>query len=589
MYPYLKGFLQYNTTATHSQKIRLHCVPSQTINACIGRHSDPVIVYALFPSKAWTPGQMSGTYHYIPQKFRKMPPPSIIRDRQGHPDLSLLQQPVASHTSPSSEPFNPSTSETYDLLLLHQVPSPSLCLEEMLDLCAHGPKPPSINCGPRKVVSFCPPGYGDRSSVATLVEFGEWVSKQAQNRPPSLLPPPPDVLLRNPLISNTDSVECRLPSSTKYPSGYERKSDSKQSVSSIQLQSLSSRLDELSVQSGIPSTPPARSITPVPSLTNSQYSSCTSSAAAAESPFSTKNSPISDIENASCGPSSSRATQRTARHNGTFSFDWKSASLGLKEDSMLVFPSPPSVPVDRERHTPHRPVPDLEYNTTRIQDHILLQIGDQPEVSYIDWDDDENSNRRGESRLARMKKSLNDLRVAERFISEANVRRIAHLAKETQHSVGNPEPAVFNDPQCAREYQSQDLTLGRKLTVSDIHHPTIRECRRSAWLEQERLRTQAAAKLRKRSTNNPSHTDGRSTLVAQNNKEAKPSNYMVSDSEGATTHATTSGSTIKPPSKGKRKRSGTTASQGRCKTARLGVVGRWVKRVLGCENDHSAE
>lgn len=59
--------------------------------------------------------------------------------------------------------------------------------------------------------------------------------------------------------------------------------------------------------------------------------------------------------------------------------------------------------------------------------HKPTLLATRPEFSYIDCDDDENNGRHSSTRFDRLRRSLADLRAAERFISEASARGRAQL------------------------------------------------------------------------------------------------------------------------------------------------------------------
>lgn len=290
----------------------------------------------------------------------------------------------------------------------------------------------------------------DRDSISTLVDFGNWISQQSHSRSSSLLPPTPKFLRQNIFTSTSDSVECPLSSTAqgRYVSHSAEEQENAllgRSTRPDQLETLRLELQHSSFSSNKTRGQTARTITPVPSLTYSQHSTVSSLAAEGDFP----EIPVSIFP--STTPESSPADRRpsmnhmapehlkhkadSTRHDhGPWSNITTVTNMMLYRDEILGHEFAETDPNQGSAHAqaqisqyPLRPVPNPNFVEPQLQSRIAQpQIPrSENEVSYIDWDDDDEEERprRSESRLARMKKSITDLRAAERFIADAATRR----------------------------------------------------------------------------------------------------------------------------------------------------------------------
>lgn len=324
--------------------------------------------------------------------------------------------------------------DAYEPLLLHRVPSPSLCLDEMLELWPVQDKPsssPNLNSSVSRA-NAC------RDSLATLVDFGSWVSRQSHDRLSSLLPPAPH-WDRPDLNTSSDSVECRLLSPEAAPAGELDGGHwpscaapySKRSTTPDQLGKLCAALENSSLISKIASQVSTRTNTPVPSLSHSHCSVSTCSAVDTVSPESVaENKDKMSQEHWHMGHDGS--AQRATTGRGTSGVqDPKPQAWSYRLDKTWSALQVPSVH-QREDLSSSLNAADLarrpgDLGLRPMPGHNALPASfsdpgshaSNPEISYIDWDDDEEEGGQHQSRLARMKKSLTDLRNAERFISES--------------------------------------------------------------------------------------------------------------------------------------------------------------------------
>ncbi|KAJ9496204.1 hypothetical protein H2202_008162 [Exophiala xenobiotica] len=216
-------------------------------------------------------------------------------------------------------------------------------------------------------------------------------------------------------------------------------------------------------------------------------------------------------------------------------------------------------------------------------DMQLHQLAASPtEVSYIDWDDDDG--RRGPSRIARVKKSLADLRAAERFIADVTSAKktvtsrdnhdVAALQCSTIESgISTPTPADCRQ-QMARKHADRPLP--------DIPVP-IQSMPQGGSVNVD---AQSTSKVKKRSGHKC-----RLAKYAPQNAQCLPS--QMHDRRGSISSEPDSPLPMSMPSSTiqKRKRissvsfkSGT--SEKKKKKSRLGTVGKLVRAVLRLKKDH---
>ena len=376
-------------------------------------------------------------YRYMPQEFQTTLRPESPMNPHFTPEKDLDRGIAFSSYLSDSKHSSPCES-----LLSHRVPSASLCLEDML---AQWPVTSPQQLHSAKRLS---PTVTDRSSTATLVEFGDWIVEQSQNRPPSVLLPAPQ-LLRLP-SSDTGKVECRLSSPTT-PLAKETAPD--RVASREQLHNLSAQLREVSVSTKSISSPSTREVTPVPSLTASIQS---------ESSFGgPETSPCTTVclpKDRFLSPPRALSSKQMARTKKAV------ADIGCNIHIRNISPPIPSpvrpqnerygwanLPADPSRNSsyfPSRPVPQPDVNIT--ESSLPRPSQEWKEISYMDWDDDDGA-KHGDSALHRIKKSFTDLRAAERYISEANTRSKVEVAKATQESSGRISTEPPHDHNMGRD------------------------------------------------------------------------------------------------------------------------------------------
>lgn len=343
--------------------------------------------------------------------------------------------------------------DAYEPLLLHRVPSPSLCLDEMLELWPVQDNPsPSSNLN-----SSISPANACRDSVATLVDFGSWVSRQSHDRLSSLLPPAPH-WDRPDFNTSSDRVECRLLSPEPAPANERDGVNwppytvpySKRSTTPDQLGKLCAALENSSWVSKITSQVSTRTNTPVPSLSHSHCSVSTCSVVDTVSPESVaENKDKMSQEHWHLVHDGSAETATTSRGTSGDQ-DPKPRAWSYRLDKTWSTLQVPSVH-QREDLSSSLTAADLarrpgDLAVRPMPGHNVLLASSSdpgnhalnPEISYIDWDDDEEDGGHHQSRLARMKKSLTDLRNAERFISES-VGRGNAMTKGPAGRLRNPQ------------------------------------------------------------------------------------------------------------------------------------------------------
>ncbi|KAK5443367.1 hypothetical protein LTS15_010712 [Exophiala xenobiotica] len=190
-----------------------------------------------------------------------------------------------------------------------------------------------------------------------------------------------------------------------------------------------------------------------------------------------------------------------------------------------------------------------------------------PEVSYIEWDDDDG--RRGPSRMARVKKSLADLRAAERFIADVTSAKrtvtsrdnqdVAAIQSSTVESgISTPIPAVCRQ-QMARKHADRSLP--------DIPIP-------SQSMQQggsDNVDAQSTCKVKKKSGD-------KCRLAKRRSTSSEPDRPLPM-----------SMSTPSPTIQKRKGISSVSFKSGRSekkKKSRLGAVGKLVRAVLRVKKDH---
>ncbi len=264
-----------------------------------------------------------------------------------------------------------------------------------------------------------------RSSLATLVDFGDWISGQSRDRPPSLLLPAPQLIH---LPCSDTRVECRLSSSVTPPNACPSTASSPKREF---LGELSAHLQEISFSDGTTSLPPTRPITPVPSLTTSNHSR-SSFGVADISPSTTMSSPNAQLLSSPLSKNMMATSKKPARVRVTGP---------LIHSVSSPFPSPTfhqddhagwsTSLVDSSRklsYLPFRPMLSADVNVIATEQRESASY--PQEISSFDWEDHEAI--RSDSALGRLKKSFTDMRAAERFITEASTRSKVQAAKSVR-------------------------------------------------------------------------------------------------------------------------------------------------------------
>lgn len=369
---------------------------------------------------------------------RKMLPPSTIRGAQRlqAPDPFSFAKPNLRQNNSSRAYYTSTNSASFDSLLFHPVPSPSLCFEEMLEWWPTSPQP--LNRTQQQQQQQQADKHvrsrqnRDRDSISTLVDFGNWISQQSHSRAPSLLPPTPESLRQDLLHLKSVSVECPLSSTARGLSQHIRHQANlvdHQTTNINHLETLCVDLHLSSFTSNESRRQTATTITPVPSLTYSHYSTTSSLTADGGSPEARASVSSTCLD-------ASPTNRVMAMNHQTLQ--------ALRNEPQLLHPNQdmPSYqdnscnhsPDDTNQRTvqeqaatyPCQSVPNPNFDETRLQppnpQAPILSSGN--EVSYFDWDDEgEDRAHRGESRLTRMMRSITDLRAAERFIADAATQR----------------------------------------------------------------------------------------------------------------------------------------------------------------------
>lgn len=366
-----------------------------------------------------------------------MLPQSTIRGAQRlqAPDPFSFAKPNLRQNHSSRAYYTSTNSASYDSLLFHPVPSPSLCLEEMLEWWPTSPQPPKRTQQQQQQPHdkhMRSRQNRDRDSISTLIDFGNWVSQQSHSRAPSLLPPTPESLRQDLLHLKPVSVECPLSSTAQGLSRHIRHQENlvgHQTTNVDHLESLCVDLQLSSFASNESRRQTATTITPVPSLTYSHYS--TASSLTADGGFREAGTSVSST----CLEASPAPREMAMNHH---------TLQALRNEAQPIYPNQdmPSYQDDSCKHPPDdtnqrtaqaqaaiypcQKVPNPNFDEPRLQpqnpqSHV---VSSGNEVSYFDWDDEgEDRAHRGESRLTRMMRSITDLRAAERFIADAATQR----------------------------------------------------------------------------------------------------------------------------------------------------------------------
>ncbi|EXJ73131.1 uncharacterized protein A1O5_04280, partial [Cladophialophora psammophila CBS 110553] len=316
----------------------------------------------------------------------------------------------------------------FNSLLVHRVPSASLYPEEMLAQWSPRPPQPSSIHAHTDGDNICTRRGTESSSVSSLIEYDDWLSDQSCHRPPSLLPPAPQ-LNRTP--SDTVKVECRLSSPEPPPGCRERNTDSTPTTKRELQHQLTAQLGGVSLEQQTLSTPPISPVTPVPSLTNSHRSD--SSFAISQSSPCTAVGSSEDyfesflVDNSHGVIALHKRTGEANTGSGIRSITSPLPNSLLYQNTQLGQVPRAANLLSGSKFVAPQPLPNPDFGATAI--HLPQGSQEHHEVSYIDWDDDDSS-RHHNSPLTRIKKSFTDLRAAERFISEANIRKKENLTPQ---------------------------------------------------------------------------------------------------------------------------------------------------------------
>ncbi|OAL35650.1 hypothetical protein AYO20_05031 [Fonsecaea nubica] len=480
----------------------------------------------------------------------------------------------------------PSCSQPYDLadpcgfhpLLLHRVPSASLYPEEMLEQWSSNLVQPSVVHSDANDDNIYTKNSPQCPSAPSNNTYGNGTSHRALLRPTSLLPPAPR--FTRPL-SDTGKVECRL-ISTGSSICHDTNTNSTSTVESEALKRLTAQIGDVSLEQDTLSTPPTSPITPVPSLTTSCQSR-SSFAISDSSPCTAVDSSRNyfesllpqDSDNAMVSSKGTYETSIGSRAHGIKSP--LSSPLLYQEDPLCRALQPTNLSsgsnLGLPRHILHS---ELGATTSNLPQAFERQ----KEVSYIDWDD-EDDHRNYRSPLMRIKKSFTDLRAAERFIAEANV-----------------------------QVRRRNIRTWRQMTtngLSDLQHDETREANRqyrhnrpsvNMLSKDESGLAPLSSKLRKRPSTNlspqgePRITSRAMTLERNLVKGIDGTRCEDNNTLSVLPRDTGVLAPPTPPSIGKRKRANTTTSEQsgevQKKKPKLGVVGKLVSRLLGAKKGRSS-
>ncbi|KIW79103.1 hypothetical protein Z517_08943 [Fonsecaea pedrosoi CBS 271.37] len=480
----------------------------------------------------------------------------------------------------------PSCSQPNDLadpcgfhpLLLRRVPSASLYPEEMLAQWSSNLVQPSVVHSDANDDNIYTKNSPQCHSVPSNNPNGHGTSHQALLRPTSLLPPAPRFTRS---LSDTGKVECRL-ISTGSSKCHETNTDSTSTAESEPLKRLTAQIGDVSLEQETLSTPPTSPITPVPSLTTSCQSR-SSFAISDRSPCTAVDSSQNYFE--SLLPQDSDNVMASSQGKYETSIDSRAHGIRsplsrplLYQEDPLCWALQPTNLSSGSNLGPSRHILHSELGATTS--HLPHVFERQKEVSYIDWDD-EDDHRSYRSPLMRIKKSFTDLRAAERFIAEANV-----------------------------QVRRRNIRTRRQMTtngLSNLQHDETREANRQYCHNRQSVNMSKdksslaprSSKLRKRPSTNmsppaqPRITSRTVTLDQPLTKGIDGTRCEDNDTLSALPHDTSVLAPPTPPSTGKRKRANTTTSERseevqKKKKPKLGVVGKLVSRLLGAKKGRSS-
>jgi len=517
-------------------------------------------LHFVLPFVVWIVDDMPEKYHLLPQEFRNMYQVPTEKDSTMFPmapDFTLLGDSVSKDPLFCSNLYSLSDPATFDSHLLPRVPSPSLPLEEMLRMWPSGQEHISSStdkeCGVYHLQTR-------RDSVTTLMDFGEWVLGQSYSRASSLLPPAPLFYRGRPSHLDPNRVDCDLLSA---PSGTETcpepglQAASSQGATPEHLSRPPSHSHEARVNTGNASSSYTRPTTPVPSLSHSHNSS---------SSLSTIEQTYQVSKAASNSPGRVVPVDRSgaSMHNSKTD-EWITNAFGM------------------------RPSDEIDYTLPNLL--VAQPPAHQPEVSYIEWDDGDGA--RAKSRLARMKKSFADLRAAERYISEAYTSSKTPLLKHKNDSPGTSRAAV----RATTDEGTSEFSIQKQLEPRNDDHgewkPLIPKPLVIGNVDTPaKLRKQSSTKsLLKKAAKPGSPITGdlkrdQRRTVSSGLEEISPLS-QVSVEPGLTSDSARP-SVAAPSSTRKRKRFGTVFDspiRHEKKPARLSVIGKWLRRVLGLKRE----
>ncbi|KAK4947024.1 hypothetical protein LTR10_014166 [Elasticomyces elasticus] len=481
------------------------------------------------------------------------------------PDFTLLGDSLSKDPSFCSNLYSLSDPATFDSHLLPRVPSPSLPLEEMLGLWPSGQENISSStdkeCGVNHLRTR-------RDSVTTLLEFGDWILGESWSRASSLLPPAP--LFYRGRLSHLDpgKVDCDLlwePLQTRTRPEPELQAAPTNGASLEHLSRPYSHLHQARLETSDGASPNTRPTTPVPSLSHSHHSS--SSLSTIEETYQANKPTTSRDVPGRVGP-----------------VDPSGASMYRSEADRSI-----------ANAFSMRSSNDMDYGLPNLLE--AHPSAHQPEVSYIDWDDGDGA--RAQSRLARMKKSLADLRAAERYISEAYTNSRTPLLKHKNDTVStkrapmcptSDEGTSGLSNQEQREPRNDNHGEWKPLVPKEAAAAVLSKPKRIGDIDTPtRLRKQPSARLlsSKEATKPNSSITGhvrrdRRRTVSSELEAISPLSQISVEPDLTKDFARPSAAT--PSSTCKRKRFSTAfvrPSRNEKKPARLSVVGKWLRRLLG--------
>ncbi|EXJ94968.1 hypothetical protein A1O1_00086 [Capronia coronata CBS 617.96] len=517
-----------------------------------------------------------------------------------------LARSLAVSSSKNSIPRDahlPSISGPYESLL-PRIPSPSLYLEDLLEAWPSNPKetPPLVHEKVSRNRNWLR-SVTDSGSTTALDDFSDLISAYTWEQPPSLLSPAPRLFRGGDFQQDPTAVECRLPPTTltfANQGPIEPTADtwyaSKRNPAVLELhQHLRPSLRKSSMETDRPSTP-------VPSLTHSRNTASSSSVEYSPAPV-TRSRGGTKVLSEQCRdmnvqdgfevkmpivrferlPKAPRSGDNCPRLSG---------SSGYDNDA---FPRALSIP--HEAKLTRGTV--LDRNTDKTS-HMPPLHETQSEVSYIDWDDDEKCGPSKPSALVRLKRGLTELRTAERFISDAQMRtRLSapeDLCSIRQFNAPSASAEkVFNTVIAARPPEGIQRPSGSQRTRLVSASPTVRR-------KQRPLQMTNPEKLRRDLSNRPVHTDYEHAQTSQipsshgrhQRHETRsdmgspfPQIPRHADNERGTTTLAYADVPIMYMPEGQKERYNVTtprAIRDDEKTARLGSVGKWFKRGLTRED-----